>query len=120
VTPDAASRFKDAITDYNRRNRKQWLLQRNFQLEKPHEIVSSDTLEALYDKSGWDGFYERYPASGGYLVMSAIGFNSEKTRAIVYTGSVCGGLCGRWGFHLLEKVDGKWREVPGVTCHEVS
>ena len=118
--PSAASQFKDAIADYNRLNRKTWLLQKNFQIGKPYEIVPSDTLKAIFKEGGWDGFYKHYPDSGGYLTMSAVGFNKEKTRAIVYTGSSCGSLCGRWGFHILEKVDGKWKEAPGVRCRTVS
>ncbi len=120
VTPEAARRFKDAIADYNRLNRKQGLLKRQFQIEKSYEIVSSDTIGALFKNGGWDSFYKRYPDSGGYIIMSAVGFNKEKTRAIVYTGSSCGGLCGSWSFHLLEKIDGNWKEVPGVSCSLVS
>jgi len=120
VTPEAASRFKDAIADYKRLNKKQWLLQRQFQIEKPYEIVSSDAIGVLFKDSGWDSFYKRYPDSGGYVIMSAVGFNKEKTRAVVYTGSACGGLCGLWRFHLLEKIDGNWKEVPGVSCSMVS
>jgi hypothetical protein len=120
VTPEAASRFKDAIADYKRLNKKPWLLQRQFQIEKPYEIVSSDAIGVLFKDSGWDSFYKRYPDSGGYVIMSAVGFNKEKTRAVVYTGSACGGLCGLWRFHLLEKIDGNWKEVPGVSCSMVS
>ena len=116
VTPEAASRFKDAIADYKLLSSKQWLLQRRFQTAKPYEIVSSNDITVAFKDGGWDGFYKRYPDSGGYIVMSAVGFNKEITRAIVYTGSSCGGLCGSWRFHLLEKIDGKWKEVPGVTC----
>jgi hypothetical protein len=91
-------------------------LQRRFQIEKPHEIVSSDDIGVDFKDGGWEGFHQRYPDSGGYIIMSAVGFNKEKTQAIVYTGSACGGLCGLWRFHLLEKIDGKWKKVPGVTC----
>jgi hypothetical protein len=116
VTPEAASRFKDAIADYKSLNRKQLFLKRQFQIEKAYKVVSSDTIETLLKDGGWDGFYKRYPDSGGYIVMSAVGFNKEITRAIVYTGSSCGGLCGSWRFHLLEKMNGKWKEVPGISC----
>ena len=34
-------------------------------------------------------FFRRYPDSGGYIIVSAVGFNKEMTRAIVYTGSSC-------------------------------
>jgi hypothetical protein len=118
--PEAASRFQDAVSDYKRRNQKIWRLQRKFQLEKPYEIVNRDTLEVLADTRNWDGFYKRYPNSGGFLVMSAVGFNKEKTRAIVYLGRSCGSLCGEWRFRLLEKVDAKWREVRGVSCSTIS
>jgi hypothetical protein len=118
--PEAARRFQDAISDYNRVNQKHWLLQRKFQLEKPYEIVNSDTLKVVFDGMNWDGFYKRYPSSGGILEMSAVGFNKEKTRAIVYSGSSCGSLCGSWSFYLFEKVDAGWRQVQGVNCHTVS
>ena len=120
VTPEAASRFKDAIADYKRVNKKQWLLQRQFQIEKPYEIVSSETIGIVLRSGDWDGFLKRYPESGGYIIMSAVGFNREKTLAVVYAGSSCGGLCGSWRFHLLAKIDGNWKEVPGVTCSMVS
>ena len=95
-------------------------MQRQFHIEKPYEIVGLDIIEAVFKNGGWDGFYKSYPESGGYIVMSAVGFNKEKTRAVVYTGSSCGGLCGRWRFHLLEKSQGSWKEVPGVSCVTVS
>jgi len=120
VTPEAASRFKDAIADYKSLNQKQMRLKRQFQIEKAYEVVSSDTIETLLKDGGWDRFYKRFPDSGGYIIMSAVGFNKEMTRAIVYTGSSCGGLCGSWRFHLVEKIDGTWKEVPGVSCSMVS
>ena len=120
VTPEAATRFKDVIADYERLNKTQWLLQRQFQVDKPYEVVSSDTINVLFKDGDWEGFFKRYPESGGYIVMSAVGFDKEKTRAMVYTGSSCGGLCGSWRFHLLEKIHGRWKEAPGVNCNTVS
>jgi hypothetical protein len=114
-----ANRFKGAISDYRRLQTKKWHLQRQFQIEKPYEIVNKETI-ALLLKGGWDGYSDQYPSSGGYIFMSAAGFNKNKTLAIVYTGSICGGLCGRAQFHLLEKVQGHWKEVPAATCVMVS
>jgi len=120
LTPEAATKFKDAVADYDRANSKPWLLQHQFQIEKPYELVSSQSIETLFKQHDWEGFYKRYPDSGGFLTLSAVGFNQDKTRAIVYTGSACGNLCGRWAWHLVEKVDGKWKEAPGVSCLTVS
>jgi hypothetical protein len=122
LSPEVVKQFKDAISDYERSRTKTWLLKRHFQIEKPYEIVNKETL-ALFRGHGldsWDDYYIRYPQSGGYVFLSAVGFNKKKTQAIVYTGSICGGLCGRSQFHLLEKVHGQWKEVSGVTCVTVS
>jgi len=119
---EAAKKFKDAISDFDRLGRKSWLLQRKFEISKPYTLVGADTINQLFHQlpGGWETFYKLYPGSGGYLVMSPVGFNKDKTLAIVYTGSACGGLCGSWRFHLLEKVQGTWKEAPGVICSLVS
>ena len=116
LTPEKAQRFKDAIADYTRLNRKKGLLTRRLQIKKSYEILSSDAIVALFKNGGWDRFYKRYPDSGGYFTMSSVGFNKQKTRAVVYTGSACGSRCGRWRFHLVKKINGNWKEVPGVSC----
>jgi hypothetical protein len=118
LTVEAANKFKDAISDFDRLESKSWLLQRKFDFPKPYTLVDSNTINQFFRLGlrGWDTFYKRYPDSGGYLTMSPVGFNKDKTQAIVYIGSSCGSLCGRWGFHLLERVQGTWKEVPGVTC----
>ena len=121
--PKSASKFKDALVDYKNNQTSKWLLGRRFQIERNYELVNSDTINLLFKEHGVDGwrdFYSRYPNSGGFIIMSPVGFNKAKTLAVVYTGSSCGGLCGSWRFHLLEKLDGKWKEVPGVTCSTVS
>jgi hypothetical protein len=115
LSSDVAKRFKDAISDYRRVGKTIWLLQRQFKIEKPYELVTSDRI-ALVLKSERDPNIERYPTSGGYIFMSAVGFNKNKTLAIVYTGSMCGGLCGSSRFHFLQKVGAKWKEVPVGTC----
>jgi hypothetical protein len=119
LSSELANRFKGAISDYRHSPKTKWLLQRQFDIGKPYEIVSSETI-ALVLKSGWDAYYDRHPRSGGYIFMSAVGFNKDKTLAIVYTGSICGGLCGRAQFHLLEKVQDHWKEEPAATCVAVS
>ena len=110
LSPEVARRFKYAISNYERDRTKKWLLQRQFNIEKPYEIVDSKTI-AREEASD-----QPRPKSGGHIFMSPVGFNREKTLAIVYTGSICGGLCGSAKFHLFQKVHGHWREAPAVTC----
>ena len=66
-----ANKFKDAIAGFNRFHSKKWLLQRQFQIEKPYKIVSSGVIAALPDYP---------PSSAAYVEMSPVGFNHEKLR----------------------------------------
>lgn len=102
-----ASRFKGAIADYNITNKRKWLFQRQFQIAKPYRLVSAKVISALPD----------HPQSVvSYVRMSPVGFNREKTQAVVFVESSCGGLCSQCRFHFLEKAHGQWREIPVATC----
>ena len=132
VSSLVAPEFQDVIADFKAANSKRWLLQRQFELDRQYELVSSETIEATFKMSeqdkagndpigdGWRRFYERYSGSGGYVVLSAVGFNKDKTRAVVYSGAGCGPLCGAWSFHLFKKVNGKWTPTPGIMCYTES
>lgn len=133
VSPTFAHEFQDAIASFKAANKRRWLLERQFELDRPYELVSSNSIAATFKEAeqnraesappladGWKAFYQRYPGSGGFITLSAVGFNKDKTRAVVYSGASCGSLCGAWSFHLFKKVHGKWTEVPGIMCHTVS
>lgn len=133
VSPEVMHDFQDAIANFKNANSRQWLLQRQFELPGPYELVNSDTIKATFQAgeqnkgkdappldAGWKAFAARYPGSGGIIVLSAVGFNKDKTRAVVYTGASCGPLCGAWSFHLFKKVNGNWTETPGIMCHTMS
>ena len=53
-------------------------------------------------------------ASVGYIQVSAVGFDAARTRAMVHMAYLCGGLCGSGNLHLLEKVNGGWRQAPSL------
>lgn len=133
VSPLVAPEFQDAIANFKVANSKRWLLQRQFEFDRPYELVSSETIGASFKQveqdeggsdppveAGWRGFYERYPGSGGYVVLSVVGFNKNKTRAVVFSGASCGPLCGASSFHLFKKVQGKWTQTPGIMCYSES
>ena len=52
-------------------------------------------------------------SSGSYLQFSAVGFDSTKTKALVYAAFHCGPKCGGGRNYAVEKVGGIWREVNG-------
>ena len=108
MTESAAKRFAGALVAFNRLQQTKWLLQPRFQLDKPYKLIGPEVIRTLPSQP------ESTAAS--YVEMSTVGFNQDRTRAVVFMGSPCGGLCGSWSYHLLEKVQGKWKEVPGVNC----
>jgi hypothetical protein len=117
--------WKPVVEDFKRQNAPVRFLAPDRDLEVPYIVVPVKDIRAFFKQGGgdWQAFYRRYPDSGGYVEVSAVGFNQAKTRALAYMAHHCGGLCGSGTHYLLEKVNGAWREakVAGVsTCGWVS
>ncbi|HEV2299152.1 MAG TPA: hypothetical protein VGR72_11620 [Candidatus Acidoferrales bacterium] len=105
--------FKDAIHDFELENKVPGELTRQLMIPGPYEILSSNQINSL-EVSGnylWADFYKNYPSSEGYVAFSTVGFNAERTRAIVSAYRICGSLCGGGRTYAMEKVNGKWVEV---------
>ena len=77
--------YKSALADYDKQNRVPHVLDRRFNTPSPYQLLSNKQIDALISakKVVWSGFEEKYPSSFGYIVVSAVGFNSSRTRAIV-------------------------------------
>jgi hypothetical protein len=56
-------------------------------------------------------FHEQYPGARGVITLSAVGFDYNRLRAVVFMSFYCGNLCAQSGLHFLQKVNGKWRPV---------
>ncbi|HYH82911.1 MAG TPA: hypothetical protein VEX86_24165 [Longimicrobium sp.] len=57
----------------------------------------------------WAEFHRRYAPARGYHTLSRPGFDAPRRRAVVATGTVCGGRCGHGEVVLLERVGTGWR-----------
>jgi hypothetical protein len=108
-----------AIAHYLEVNKKTRSLQKVFQIETPYDLIFSEDLKGIFSAGigGWKNFYDRYPDSGGWNELSAVGFNADRTVAVVYVAHHCG-LCGEGSFHVLEKREGKWQPLKwkGSSC----
>lgn len=110
--------FDSIFKSFEQANSQSLLLQDHFTIAKPYKILSSADLEAAFRRptvyhDGWESFRQSFPDSSGYVIFSAVGFNSEKTIALVYVDYRCGGLCGSSRYYILEKHDGHWvRSTP--------
>ena len=111
-----------AIEDFLQRNKSKWKLQNRFDLEIPYKLVSSDQVLELIKKEGWEGFNKAYPDSGAFIDLSAVGFNADKTVAVVSKGGWCGQLCGEGGYYVMQKKTDKWIPLDwrGERCSWVS
>jgi hypothetical protein len=106
VIPEAERMaYLSAMRDYRRKNEVSISLEPRFQLPRPYEVVTVGELDR-------DGKMELAGANGaiGIYELSAVGFSSDMTIAIVYVGLDCP-RCGRWALHILKKTSGKWYEV---------
>ena len=112
--PDAEREtYLSAMLDYRRKNETSVPLERKLDLPVAYELaittgVKPDDWTEIAEAKGADGLFE----------LSAVGFSSDKTIAIVYVGFDCP-LCGRWALHILKKTDGKWKEVASG-CNRMS
>lgn len=100
--------YLSAMTDYRRNNEVATRLERGLDLPRPYELVDVSELVGKRKSERW-GFAGRNGAYGVYE-LSAVGFSSDKTLAVVYVGYDCP-WCSRWALHVLKKTDGKWKHV---------
>jgi len=104
-----------AIGDWKRVNQQRWTLLPMLSVSGAYELIPSKRLDDIFSENGGDFpfFYGLYPNSGGFIELSAVGFNADKTVAAVYMDEVCGGLCGSGAFFVLKKSDGEWSLMNG-------
>jgi hypothetical protein len=128
LRPDAESAkiISTTIEDYVKVNKMKWRLQEKFKLEIPYRLITSEMVISIIkpftEKEDWKKFYKQYPDSGGFIDLSAVGFNADKTVAVVSIGYWCGSLCGEGKYYVLQKREGKWipLEWKGESCSWVS
>jgi hypothetical protein len=107
-TEDQKPRYTPVIDDYLKRNQKQLTLVRKFDLHS-YVLLGRDTGSKRPHFDDPTLFY-----------LSAVGFNSDHTRALVYVGYVCGSLCGSGLYHFMVKKNGQWQQdfdYHGAFCH---
>lgn len=112
-------KLSPVVENYKQINQTRWDLVDN-SIHFLHKLISADEMHALFSKGpdhGWKKFHRQYPRKA-LLSVSAVGFNPDRTLAMVATESDCGSLCGSGGISFLRKVDGDWQEFEpsGTTC----
>jgi hypothetical protein len=107
-----------AISEYVKLNEKTWLLQRQFSIERPYELIAYNEFKSGLLQGDWENLLKRYPDSSGWIILSAVGFNADKTVAVVSMTHHSWGPGDGGGFHVLQKKNGKWVPLKwkGTSC----
>ena len=97
--------------DFLAANKKPTPLDGSLDLGFEYVLVSSQELEDIFaDGAGsYDTFYDRFPDSQGVMELSRVGFNSDRTQALVYVGNQFAPLGGAGYYLLLNKDGGTWQ-----------
>lgn len=106
---ESATLLAPAITDYFKQNETRRFLQPKFKVEQQYELLAPQDASA----------HVRGNPDRWRIELSAVGFNRDKTIAIVSATSYCGeGLCGGGAFYVFVKKCGKWQrlEWKGTSC----
>jgi hypothetical protein len=102
----------ETVNDLKAKNNEHHRFTRRFNIKRRYLLVSGKVIDDLFSKNGvgggWEKFYQKYPETRGYATFSRVGFNADKTQALVYQAHSCGGLCGGGTYRLLIKTNGVW------------
>ncbi len=72
--------------------------------------ITLRTIKRLFrDGPVWNGFYQEYPNSRGFVEISGPVFNAQRSEALLYVDYNCGGLCGWGSFYHLRRDTVGWR-----------
>jgi hypothetical protein len=106
--PAAGAELEPVFAAFEQANKQPRLLNSDVDLHRAHRFIRSAELNAAFKDNGWQGFRREFPDAAGYLILSAVGFNPEKTMALLYVEHRCGDGCGAAHYYVLQKRDGVW------------
>jgi len=113
----------EAFSDLQAKNKAQSVLENKFSVKLPCILMTGEAESKLFpstpsepkDKafiekvqSSWKQFYEEYPSAQGILTISRVGFNSDKSEAVVYIQNVASLMLASGKLFFLTKKNGSW------------
>jgi hypothetical protein len=111
--PKLTGEWAEAAEDFQRKNIRERTLQPALPVTFPYRLIHRAEIQAddarLAKK--YPGIMNRRPESIDYWAVSVVGFNRNRTKAIV---NVRGRTQG--GIRRLEAKNGQWVDAPGLTC----
>ncbi len=75
-------------------------------------LISAEEIQYIFHNDdinvGWEEFYRRYPNSSGTISFSRIGYNTNKTQAMVGLGNMYASLGGEGSLIFLKLENNRW------------
>jgi hypothetical protein len=103
--------FQAASKDFHEKNKIGWQLTAKFSTETKYELSNDPDKN---DPQPQPAEQELTSRSGKPVyVLSAVGFDPSRTKAIAYVSAFCGEVCGSGGYYFLSKEAKGWKEVTG-------
>jgi hypothetical protein len=110
LSPDYDESWQSVLDDYVRQNS----IKRTLRPLFAFKLLASEEIENAFRDSPdveWTRFWNEIDRNG-YAEVSAVGFDKDKTRAIVYSALHCGGTCGKGMHTAWQKRGGRWEAAP--------
>ena len=99
---------RNALGAFRKINDRKWDVSGLISSEQTITETTRDSMFTSGVIEGWKQFRQQHPHAGGYQAVSAVGFNTERTVAVVYSEVRCGAKCGTGGFTYFSRTPHGW------------
>ena len=103
--------FQAAAKDFHEKNKIALQLKAKFSTETKYELSSDPDKNLPQPELGEQEVRSRVGTP--VYVVSGVGFDPSRTRAVAYVSVFCGEECGSGGYYFLSKEAKGWKEVAG-------
>jgi hypothetical protein len=106
----------ETIEDFQTKNKENARFKKKFPTNANYTLMTIDELKESFNYKwdgdlDWEGFYKKYPKSGGIFTFSRVGFSKDGQQALLFVTNWCRTLCGTGEYYLLKKENGEWKVV---------
>jgi hypothetical protein len=82
------------------------------------QILARTVRDSLFSvcPGGWPRFANKYPGARGYVTLSPVAFDPDKSEALVYTEEYCGFGCSQGTYAYLKRIGSRWKVMKKLTA----
>ncbi|MBL8206978.1 MAG: hypothetical protein JNM09_22285 [Blastocatellia bacterium] len=101
-------------------NQQTYSLHRNFSITNQYTMLSTRHFANFFKTEGpfvgYENFHKKYGQRSAYYTLSRVGFNPQKTKALVYVFERSTPISAFSRFIQLNKIRGKWSVAKEFGC----